>query len=82
MESPYLISGYGLTCEVYVLELDRGQHSESAVPTLPVVEDLKVLEHGVGQPSGVAITPDGVRSFFSISSDSTARFAFCPRKIR
>ncbi|MDF2896911.1 MAG: hypothetical protein K0Q46_3697 [Rhodococcus erythropolis] len=44
-----MTSGYGLTCEVYVLELDRCQHRESAVPTLAVEEDLEVVEHGVGQ---------------------------------
>lgn len=49
MEASYLISGYGLACEVYDLELDRGQHSESAVPTLSAVEDFEVLEHAVAQ---------------------------------
>ncbi|MFF1946282.1 hypothetical protein ACFVWF_29575 [Rhodococcus qingshengii] len=34
---------------MYVLELDRGQHPEGAVPVLGVVEDLEVFEHGVGQ---------------------------------
>ncbi len=47
-ESSYLTSGYGLTCEVYVLELDRCQHPEGTVPALAVVEDLEVLEDGGG----------------------------------
>ena len=49
MEPPYLTSGYGLTCEVYVLELDRCQHPEGTVLALPVVEDLEVLEHPIVQ---------------------------------
>ena len=44
-----MTSDCGLTCEVYVLELDRCQHPEHTVPTLAIVEDLEVLEHGVGQ---------------------------------
>lgn len=36
-------------CEVYVLEVDRCQHPESAVPALAIVKDLEVLEYGVGQ---------------------------------
>ena len=31
-----LPSGYGLTCEVYVLELDRCQHREGTVLALPL----------------------------------------------
>ena len=38
-----------MKCEVYVLELDRGQHPECTVPALAIVEDLEVFEHGVGQ---------------------------------
>lgn len=42
-------SGYGLTCDVYVLELDRCQHPEGTVTALAIAEDLEVLERGVGQ---------------------------------
>lgn len=49
VEPAHLTSGYGLACEVYVLELDRCQHPEGAVPALAIVEDLEVLEHRVGQ---------------------------------
>ena len=35
--------------KVNVLELDRRQHPERTVSVLAIVEDLEVLEHGIGQ---------------------------------
>ncbi len=67
-----MTSGYGLTCEVYVLELDRCQHPEGTVPALATQ----------GRSRGTRTWRWPIRSSFSIVSDSRVRFAFCSRKIR
>ena len=44
-----MVSGHGLGGLMVQFELYRSAHSESGMAALAVVEDLQVLEDGVGQ---------------------------------
>lgn len=61
VESSYLISGYGLACEVYVLELNRGRYQQRQAP-----RNSRLLRGGQGQlfdvpPRGLAILTGWVK---------------------